>query len=144
MRKLVLLASLLSFLGIAKATDFTEGQVWAYKTRPGEEKSTLLINKIESHPSFGKIFHISLSGVKVKDPRFAGGVISELHHVPVSQNTLEKSVTKLLRKSQPNPRAEYVELYKEWKKAYDKGMAGMFHNTVSEIVSDTETAINKQ
>lgn len=142
MRKLFLLTSLLSFLGIANASDFSKGQVWAYKTRPGEEKSTLLINKVESHPKLGKIFHISLSGVKVKNPRFAGGVTSELPHFPVSQTTLEKSVTKLLRKSQPN--TEYVEGYKEWKRAFDDGKAGIFTITVSEIVDVVETTVNKQ
>src|SRR2546428_9711792 len=42
----------------------------------------------------GKIFHISVNKVKVKNPRLVGGVTSELPHFPVSQTTLEKSVTK--------------------------------------------------
>ncbi len=142
MRKLLLLIWLLSFFGIANAADFSEGQVWAYKTRPGEEKSSLLINKVESHPKLGKIFHISLSRVRVKNPHAAGGVTSELSHFPVSQATLEKSVTKFLRTSQPN--AEYVEGYKEWKKAFDEGKAGIFTINVAEIVDVMETAINKQ
>ena len=142
MRTLILFTSLLSFFGIANAADFAKGQVWAYKTRPGEESSMLLINKVESHPKLGKIFHISLSGVKVKNPHFAGGVTSELPHFPVSQTTLEKSVTKLLRKSQPN--AEYVEGYKEWKRAFDQGKAGIFTITVLEIVDVVETTVNKQ
>lgn len=142
MRKLLLFTSLLSFFGIVNAADFAEGQVWTYKTRPGEESSTLLINKVESHRKLGKIFHISLSDVKVKNPHFAGGVTSELPHFPVSQTTLEKSVTKLLRKSQPN--AEYVEGCKEWKRAFDQGKAGIFTITVSEIVDVVETTINKQ
>jgi len=142
MRKLLLLTSLLSFFGIAKAADFSEGQVWSYKTRPGEEQSTLLINKVESHPKLGKIFHISVTNVKVKNPRLVGGVTSELPHFPVSQTTLEKSVTKVLRKSKPN--AEYLEGYKEWKRAFDEGKAGIFTITVAEIIDGVETAINKQ
>jgi hypothetical protein len=50
-----------------------EGQVWSYKTRPGEESSRVLINKIEAMPKLGKVFHISVSAVKVKNPQIAGG-----------------------------------------------------------------------
>src|SRR5262245_21445327 len=142
MRNFLLLASLLSFLGIANAADFSEGQVWAYKTRPGEEKSTLLINKVESHPKLGRIFHISVSGVRLKNARVPGGVTTELPHVPVSQATLEKSVTKLLRTSKPNP--AYIEGYKEWKRAFDDGKAGIFTISVAEIVDSVQTAISRQ
>ncbi len=142
MRKIILLASLLSFFGIAKATDFSEGQVWVYKTRPDEEKSTLLVNKVESDPKLGKIFHISLNNVKVKNPRFAGGVTTELPHFPVSQTTLEKSIIRLLRKEKPN--VEYLEGYKEWKAAFDKGDAGIFTISIAEIVDVVETTVNKQ
>ena len=51
--------------GFAKASDYSEGQVWSYKTRAGEESSTVLINKVEQNDKLGKIYHISLDGVKV-------------------------------------------------------------------------------
>jgi hypothetical protein len=45
MHKLLLAMSIVSFFNFANANNFSEGQVWSYKTRPGEEGSTLLINK---------------------------------------------------------------------------------------------------
>ena len=133
--------SLISFFGIASAQDFAEGQVWSYKTRKGEESSRVLINKIEMHSKFGKIFHISVSDVKVKNPGIAGGVSTDLPHFPVSEETLRKSLTKLNGKSQPNP--DYQEGYQTWKSAFDKGKAGVFTIDVADIVGAVEQAINK-
>lgn len=134
--------SLLSIFGFAKAGGYSEGQVWSYKTRPGEGKSTVLINKVESDEKLGKIFHISISGVKVKNLHIEGGVSSELPHFPVSEETLKKSLVKLVGKSKPNP--NYVEGYNTWKEAFDAGQAGVFTISVSEIISFVEETINKR
>jgi hypothetical protein len=127
--------------GSAPAQVFSEGQVWSYKTRKGEENSTVLINKVESHPKLGKIFHISISGVKIENQRTAGGVSTELSHSPVSEDVLKKSLTKLLRNSSPN--SDYVEGYKTWKEAFDRGDAGVFTVEVADIVGFIEKAINQ-
>ena len=140
MRKIILM-SLLAFLGFARAADFSEGQVWSYKTRAGEEASTFLINKIEFHPKLGSIYHVSVSGVKIKNPRTPTGITSELPHFPVSKETLNKSITKLAGKSKINP--EYQQGYQEWKSAFDKGDAGIFTIPVAEIVGVVEKAINQ-
>lgn len=142
MGKLILSKWLRSLLGIANAFDFSEGQIWAYKTRPCEEKSSLIINKVESDPKLGKIFHISISQIKVRNPLAANEVISELPHFPVSEVTLNKSVTKLLGTSQTNK--EYIEGYKDWKRAFDQGKAGVFTISIAEIVDVVEKAINEK
>ncbi len=141
MRKLVVTMSLLSLFGLARSADFSEGQVWSYKTRAGEEGSTILINKIESDPRLGPIFHISIAGVKVKNPRSPSGFATELPHSPVSKKTLDESVIKLVSKSKPN--SQYLEGYKEWKSAFDNGGAGIFTIPVQEIVGVIEKAINQ-
>ncbi len=141
MKRLLLIMSLLSFFGIASAQDFAEGQVWSYKTRKGEEGSRVLINKIESNPKLGKIFHISVSGVKVKNLRIPSGISTDLPHSPVSEETLKKSLTKLIGTSPPNP--DYQEGYQTWKSAFDKGEAGIFTIDVADIVGVIEQAINK-
>ncbi|MFZ6639601.1 hypothetical protein ACO0LL_07630 [Undibacterium sp. TC4M20W] len=142
MKKLITIMSLLSVFNSAKAVDYSEGQLWAYKTRAGEEKSTVLINKIETHQKLGKIFHISVDGVRVKNNHIQGGASSELPHFPVSEETLNKSLTKLLGKRKPNQ--NYIEGYNTWKSAFDAGKAGIFTISVSEIVGFIEDAINKQ
>ena len=141
MKRLLPILSPLLFFGIASAQDFAEGQVWHYKTRKGEESSRVLINKIESNPTLGKIFHISVSGVNVKNPGIAGGISTDLPHFPVSEETLKKSLTKLNGKRQSNP--DYQEGYQTWKSAFDKGEAGIFTIDVAEIVGAVEQAINK-
>lgn len=141
MKKLAAVFSLLSIFGVASAADYAEGQVWAYRTRAGEERSTLLINRVETDARHGKIFHISVSGVRVRNPRVAGGISTELPHFPVSEETLRKSVTRLVGKRAPNP--DYLEGYKAWKAAFDAGKAGVFTTSVAEIVGFVEEAINK-
>lgn len=141
MRNLLIAMYLLSLLGFARAADFSEGQVWSYKARAGEEDSKLLINKIESHPKVGQIFHISISGVRVKNSRAPSGVTTNLPHFPVSKKTLDESVTKLVAKSKVNP--EYLEGYGQWKPAFDNGDAGIFSISVQEIVDVIEKAVNQ-
>lgn len=141
MKRLLLIMSLLSFFRIASSQDYAESQVWSYKARKGEETSRVLINKVETNPKLGNIFHISVSGVKVKNPRIAGGISTDLPHFPVSEETLKKSLTKLTGKSLPNP--DYYEGYQTWKSAFDKGEAGVFTIDVADIVGVIEQAINK-
>lgn len=134
--------SLFSFFSGTKARDFGEGQVWSYKNRAGEGGSTVLIDKVETGPEGVKIFHISVSGVKLKNPRIAGGISSELPHFPVSEKTLNNSLVKVLGQSPPNP--DYLDGYNTWKAAFDKGEAGVFTITIADIISFVEQAINKQ
>ena len=142
MEKLVIIMSLFSILGLAKAGEYSAGQIWSYKTRPGEEKSTLLINKVETHEKLGKIFHISIRDVKVKNLRVEGGISTELPHFPVSTETLKMSLTKFIGKSEPNH--NYIEGYNTWKEAFDAGKAGIFTISVPEIIGIVEETINKQ
>lgn len=140
MRKLLLM-SLFSIFGLAQAADFAEGQVWSYKTRPGEEGSKCLINKVESDPKLGFIYHISVIGVNIKNPRAPSGVTTELPHFPVSKKTLDDSLVKLVAHSKANP--DFMEGYREWRSAFDGGNAGIFTIPVSEIVGVVEKAISQ-
>jgi hypothetical protein len=133
--------SIATFFGFGRAHEFLEGQVWSYKTRPGEEKSTLLINKVEADPRLGSIFHVSVSGVSVRNSRVPADVTSELPHVPVSKQTLEQSCVKLVGKSPFNP--DYLEGYTEWRSAFDQGNAGLFSVSIAEIIDGIEAAINQ-
>lgn len=141
MRKLLIAMSLLSLFGFARSADFSEGQVWSYMARSGEEGSTLLINKVESDPKLGSIFHISIAGVRVKNPSAPTGVTTDLQHFPVSKKTLDESVIKLISKSKPN--AQYLDGYREWKSAFDSGKAGIFTISVREIVDAIEKTVNQ-
>jgi hypothetical protein len=137
---LMSLVAMAALLTLGAAPDFQEGQVWAYKTRPGEEESTLLINKVEDDAKLGRIYHISISKVQLK-----GGPLtltSELPHLPVSLQTLQLSCTKLVRQSDPNPM--YLPGYRIWRQAYDAGRAGIYTISISEILDLTEKMLQKQ
>lgn len=141
-RKLVAILSLFSIFSVANAADYSEGQVWSYKTRLGEENSTLLIDKIETNAKLGRIFHISIDGVRIKNRHIAGGISTQLPHFPVSEETLKQSLTKLIGHRAPHP--DYVEGYMTWKAAFDAGKAGVFTIPVSEIIGVVEETINKK
>ncbi len=141
MRKFFCFLALSLMIDAVNAHEYAEGQVWSYKTRAGEESSTLLINKIESHPKFGNIFHISVFGIKIKNPRGLGRVPLDLPHTPVSSTTMDKSVLKLVGQSKPNP--DFLGGYKEWKGVFDQGKAGIYTISVAEIVSGLEETVSQ-
>ncbi len=118
---------------------YTEGQVWTFHPRPGEDGATLLINRVESHPKLGEIFHISVFGVRLDNPVVPGAVITDLPHFPVSRETLDKSCLELQGTRAPNP--EYLPGYDQWREAFDAGKAGVFDIPVSEIVDVVQQAI---
>src|SRR5579859_1982002 len=82
-------------LGLMDATsshhDYAEGQVWEYHTRQGDEGSLLRIQKVEQLEKIGPVYHISVIGVHFAHAPLAG----VLQHLPVSQATLDASVTRL-------------------------------------------------
>lgn len=121
---------------------YAEGQVWTFRARAGEEGATLLINRIEQHPRFGAIYHISVFGVRLDNPRAPGGATTELPHFPVSRETLDKSCLELQGVREPNP--EYLRGYGEWREVFDAGRAGVFDIPVAEIVDIVQSAITKR
>lgn len=101
---------------------YVEGQVWEYRTRRGEERSLVKIQRIEIDPGTGEpIFHVSLTGLKWPD---AG----TLAHAPVSQTTLDLSVTRLSADPAQFPAAD--EGITEWKAA----RGGVYSISLAEIV----------
>ncbi|WP_333596895.1 hypothetical protein [Chryseobacterium flavum] len=117
------------------------GQQWNYKTRPTEKSSTLTILKIEEYPETGKVIHISVSGLKMKNPASPTDYAESLSHLPISEEALNKSVTSLKNENGKKPDSLEMDGYSYWKKEFDKGNAGIFAIPVSEIVSAMEKSI---
>lgn len=124
-----------------KDMKYSPGQEWKYKTRPTEDKSILKILKIEEYPKTGKVIHISVSGLKIKDPNSPAGFAHTLSHIPISEEALNKSVTKLQNENGKKPDSIEMDGYSYWKREFDKGDAGIFTIPVSEIVGEMETII---
>ncbi|MDQ0592784.1 hypothetical protein QFZ37_001153 [Chryseobacterium ginsenosidimutans] len=115
------------------------GQEWNYKTRKGEENSTLKILKIEEYPKIGKVIHISIGGLKVINPDSKEGIAEEFSHIPITEKALDESVTELKNEKIKVPKN--IEGYSYWKKEFDQKQAGVFSISVSEIVNSMEEEI---
>jgi len=105
---------------------YEAGQVWAYETAPSDTGSLILIQEVdqigpEENPT--TVYHISMIGIQVpaQDFRF------EVGHLPVSQETLDASVTSLADTEQPFPP------YSEGKQMWAEANGGVFTITLAEI-----------
>jgi hypothetical protein len=121
---------------------FQPGQVWQYKTRPGEESSRLTIAKVESDPKLGTIIHIQIKDVALKSPTAPGEVRNVISHLPYAEQSLTESVT-TMEKDRVNPTG-WEEGYRLWKPAFDAGKGGIWCIPVAEAVAAMEEALSKQ
>ncbi len=125
----LILAAAPLFLGDGQTSKYAEGQVWEYKTRVGDQGSLLKIQKIETDPAGRPIFHISVIGFHLAQKNF----VSILPHEPVSQRSLDLSVTRLHRGPVAFPSA--TDGIAEWRRA---------HGGVSTIsIADTIDVLDK-
>jgi hypothetical protein len=108
MAKLLLLLSAL-FATAGPHSRYAEGQVWEYKARPQDTGSLVKIQKIEDAPA-GTIYHISLIGIHLTSNQ-----VTELQHAPVSQQTLDTSVTKQV--ADPGTFPDANDGIAEWRRA---------------------------
>lgn len=118
---------------------FAPGQRWAYRTRPGEEGSTLVVLRRELLGGEQPALHIQLQGLRLKNPMTAGGVQTALGHLPMSEEAVRASVTELL---ETGVQADDGGGYAQWREAHERGEAGVFTLMVAEVVQALEEAVN--
>ena len=123
-------------------SEFKVGQVWRYKTRLGEENSELAIVKVESEAKLGVIVHISLNGLKFKNPHLPNGIQDKMLHFPFAEQAIKDSVVTMIREDKNLP--EFQSGYSEWLAAFNKHGAGVFTLPVAKVLDVTEAAMNKQ
>lgn len=138
---ILLLLGLLAAAVPALAADYAVGQVWSYKTRPGEEGSKLYIVRIDRELASEPIFHIYVDGLQLKNPLMEGGIQKNLPHAPVTQKALDGSVVELLESDALLP--NIAEGYSMWRLAFGRGQAGVFNVPVDQIIGIIEEAFNK-
>lgn len=108
------------------------GQEWQYHTRPGEEASTIKITKIETYKEIGKMVHIAVSGVKIKNPKYPDAILEEILHLPYAEFALRKSTTQLKNDRCELPDYEFG--YVRWRAAFDEDNAGYFGIPLREAI----------
>jgi hypothetical protein len=115
---------------------YQAGQEWHYQTRNGEENSTLKIVKTEHYENIGRMIHIAISGVKIKNPKYPNGVLEEVLHIPIAEEALRNSTTQLKNDCADLPDYEFG--YVRWKTAFLENKAGYFGIPVKEIIQYLE------
>lgn len=115
------------------------GQIWTYRTRPGETDSRATVVKIDWMGS-QQIIHIALNNLEIDNPN-SGKPATEVGHLPVSKTAFKNSVVALEAQL---PGVEIPEGYYQWKEVYDQGKAGVFDVSFSEIVDFIEQSMRNQ
>jgi hypothetical protein len=130
-RLAALIASFGLLSGQAPAPKYAQGQIWEYKTRPQDAGSLLKIQRIETQGNL-PVYHISVIGVHV------GGSVTPaaLQHLPVSDQTLDASVTRL---SQATP--DFPTTFEEGISTWREAKGGVFTIPVAEIVDIVDQTI---
>jgi hypothetical protein len=116
------------------------GQVWTYRTRPGEEASRVTVLQLDPHDEFGHIVHVRFDGVAIRSPLAPDGVSRIIAHMPFSLEAVERSLTAL--ESEGGALPEFADGYAQWKVAFDHGRGGVFTATLAEAVQHCEEAMN--
>ena|ERR1700722_1293578 len=120
----------------SKNSKFKPGQVWQYKTRSGEEKSSITILKVESVPKIGTIVHVRVENVRLRNCT-GGPEPDTFQHMPFTHDAIEASITKLVSKTSNVP--DYKDGYDEWRNA----CGGVYTISVAEAVAVAEAGFRK-
>ncbi|MCD2186638.1 hypothetical protein [Actinomycetospora soli] len=115
-------------------TDVHDGQVWSYRTRPGEEHSRLRVLLTDSDPVLGHIVHVSVRDVVIPNSWSDSGYTTWITHVPLSQEAFERSAIDLLG---TDPGEPDLEGYRTWR---DEN-GGVFTLSLAEVVDHVQYAL---
>jgi len=118
---------------------FVAGQVWRYDHRPGEEGSTVHVIRVESEPRSGTVVHVSVHGLRLRNPMAPGGTSDRIGHMPFAEDALRRSVRDLVGERDADAAAQ--EGYDAWRGAFERGEAGVFTVTLAEAVGMMELAL---
>jgi hypothetical protein len=122
-------------------SQFEAGQVWTYRTRPGEEASRITVLQVDWDLDHGGIIHVWIEGVALKSPHVRTGIVNTVGHMPLSDEALSGSVLALVSSDVPLP--SYQEGYAKWRAAFDEGKAGVWTISVAECLQGLEEALNQ-
>jgi hypothetical protein len=114
---------------------YSPGQVWSYKTRKGEESSTITVLRVETLPKIGTIIHIRIDGVTVKNCS-GGPTLHAVEHSPFSKDAIDRSVLEIVGQKQNLP--DYHNGYSDWR----DHCGGVYTIPVSEAVAADEQVFN--
>jgi hypothetical protein len=116
---------------------YSPGQVWNYRTREGEELSTITVLRVESLPKIGVIVHVRVEGIRLKNCS-GGPSPTTIGHAPFTRDALDRSVTKLVEQGHTLP--DFEEGYNNWREA----CGGVYTIPVAEMLKADEATFNSR
>jgi hypothetical protein len=122
------------------AAGFAPGQVWTYRTRPGEGASRAVICRVDEATSAGAVVHVQVLGVALRNPAADGGVSTVAGHVPLTEAALRASV--LERAPGRAACAGFEAAHAAWATAVAAGRAGAFKVPVAEALDAVQRAVD--
>jgi hypothetical protein len=122
-------------------TELKSGQIWKYNTRKGEEKSRVVILKVEDYGIRGEIVHVAVNGLKIKNKHIDGGISKEIGHLPFDKETILKSLTELEKTTNELP--DFIDGYLQWKEAFDSEKGGVFTIEIKGAIDFVDRTMNK-
>ena len=93
---------------------YLAGQVWTYRTRPGEEASRLVILKVDPHETLGHIIHVRIEGVSFAYAKASDTDAGVIPFLPFTQDAITRSVIDLITSRTNLP--DFSDEYEVWKK----------------------------
>ena len=118
---------------------YKPGQVWSYKTRGDEEKSTITILRIEELADKKRIIHIRVDHIHLKNCR-GGPEPESFEHMPFAREALDSSTVKLLN---TGPVPDFKNGYDEWRSAWDANNAGIYTITVAQALDVSQATFDQ-
>ena len=125
-----------------KDNNFKVGQIWKYKTRAGEEASTLTVLKVEKFTNTDTIVHVRIDGVKIYSPTSPSGYSDEIGHMPFQKKALLGSIVSII--GQNDTTLALLTGYAEWRNAKDSGKAGYFVINVQKAITSIDSVMRQQ
>ena len=140
MRYMPIIAGFATFLSFFACNAFSQelevGQIWKYNCRSNETDSTMTIVQIDKD-----VIHVSVSGLKIKDPDAEDGISKSIRHLPLSPKSFNSSKTALVGFTKTLP--EFEEGLSDWYKAKAKGEASAISLPLIDVIRQVEIMINQ-
>lgn len=118
---------------------YKPGQVWSYKTRPNEQKSTITILRVDETPQAKRIVHIRVEHVQLTNCR-GGNAPDTFEHMPFSKEALDQSVLKIVRTGKV---PDFENGYANWRAAWDAKKAGYYTISIAEALDVAQKNFNQ-
>jgi hypothetical protein len=113
---------------------YRPGQIWQYKTRSGEESSTVTILRVESLPTDGVIVHLRVDRIRLKNCT-GGPEPDKFEHMPFAKEAIGRSLIRMLKAASKVP--DFENGYKQWQ----EDCGGVYTITVAEAIAVAEQTL---